>query len=510
MNCNKKATNGRKGVMKGKKERGYRQKKIEYLQKLQKKATFTLRMNRHDRKTIQMKRTTLSTPYIIHLFAAAHALIAAMSRLVNYVDDVPLTVLTIALIVIIALRHRLHAEMVATLTLIGTFAGYLIGSYGATLIALIVPNPILASALATALYTELLGWSIYAVARLRGDAHGGRVGWSPPVAQLILIVSMILLFRISYTLIFNSDYFVHTSVYSEAHRLFKNTFALLMMLCGNLFFATFRTRLIARRELRMLVTALLIAIFSAVIALTVYYNFPNGNTAIFVMLPFFRLYAVVLLCDIVVYALMMLIAYVMTSQSELSSERGKKHLAQFQYNKLKMQINPHFLFNSLNILDYLVQEQQSERASAFIRKLADCYRYMLKTEDEQLVHLSEEVVFARKYIDLLQERFTDGFSVQFELSADALRHYVVPCSLQLLIENATKHNIVSSEQPLVVTIRDEADTLIVTNNLQPRISRQASTGKGLKNIRQQYLDLSDRTILVEQTETHFTVQLPLL
>ena len=91
-----------------------------------------------------------------------------------------------------------------------------------------------------------------------------------------------------------------------------------------------------------------------------------------------------------------------------------------------------------------------------------------------------------------------------------MQRYVIPCSLQLLIENATKHNIVSQEQPLVVTIRNEGDHLIVANNLQLRLSRQASTGKGLKNIRDQYLDLSDRTIRIEQTETHFIIQIPLL
>ncbi len=459
-------------------------------------------------KTI--KKSSISTAALIHLFAAAHALIAAMSRLVNYVDDVPLTVLTIALIVIIAIRHHLQTEMIAVLTLIGTFVGYLLGSYGASLVGLLIPNPILASALTTALYTELLGWGVYASARQRGERSIGRFAWSPSMAQLILIVSIILLFRISYTLIFNSDYFLHTSVYSEMHRLLKNTFALLTMLCGNLFFASFRPRLIERRELRMIITVLLMLLFSLVITWIVYFNFPNGNTATFIMLPFLRLYAVILMCDIVVYALMMLIVYVLTSKAELYSERGKKHLAQFQYNKLKMQINPHFLFNSLNILDYLVQEQETERAAAFIRKLAESYRYMLKTEDEQLVPLSEEVEFAHKYIDLLQERFTSGFSVQFHLSEEALDRYVIPCALQLLIENATKHNIVSPDRPLVITIHNEADQLIVENNIQPRISRQASTGKGLNNIRQQYLDLSDRTISVEQTDSRFTVQIPLL
>ena len=445
-----------------------------------------------------MKQTTLSTPVVIHLFAAAHAAIAGMSRLVNYVDDVPLTVLTIALIVIISLRHHLQAEMIAILTFVGTFAGYFLGSYGAILVSAVWSNPTFASVITTTLYTELLGWSVYTFARLRGSADERPLGWEPPMAQLLLIVSLILLFRISYTLIFASDYFVQTSIYTEFQKLLGNSFALMMLFCGNLFFVSFRT-------------ALLIIGFSAFLTTVVYYNFPRGNALAFAILPFLRLFAVILLSDVIIFALMKLIAYVLASKAELRTERGKKHLAQFQYNKLKMQINPHFLFNSLNILDYLVQEQETERASAFIRKLAESYRYMLKTEDEPLVPLRDEVEFAHKYIDLLQERFTSGFTVDFELDEAMLhKHFVIPCCLQLLIENATKHNVVSPDRPLHVTIRAEEEWLIVENNLQLRLSRHASTGKGLKNIRQQYLDLSDRTIRIEQTETHFTVHIPLL
>ncbi|MBQ2727695.1 MAG: histidine kinase, partial [Alistipes sp.] len=165
---------------------------------------------------------------------------------------------------------------------------------------------------------------------------------------------------------------------------------------------------------------------------------------------------------------------------------------------------------SLNILDFLVQEQQTERASAFIRKLAECYRYMLKNEDEQLVTLSEEMEFAHKYTELLQERFTSGFSVHYDIPTEALNRHVIPCCLQLLIENATKHNVVSPERPLTVVIRVEGEQLLVSNNLQPRLSTHASTGMGLKNIRRQYEDLSERTIHIDQTETHYTVQLPLL
>lgn len=457
-----------------------------------------------------MKQASISTPWIIHLFALAHAAIAILSRMADYVDDVPLTILTLAMVVIIAIRHHIQAEMIAVLALVGTFAGYLFGSFGASLVARIISSEVLAPALTTALFTELLGWGVYAFARLRETHSERRISWSPPLAQIIVIVLAILLFRISYTLIFSSAYFAQTSIATELNHLLDNTVAILLLLCGNMLFVSVRAHLFDRTEWRFIGTVVLTICFSALITLLVYYEFPHGNEKIFAMLPFLRLYAVILLCDIVVYALFKLVAYVLVAQAELHAERGKKHQAQFRYNKLKMQINPHFLFNSLNILDYLVQEEETDRASAFIHKLADCYRYMLKNEDEELVTLQEELTFARKYGELLQERFASGFSVRYEIPSEVLMRHIVPCALQLLIENATKHNAVSAEAPLEVVITVEGDYLRVKNRLQPRLSKQPSTGKGLKNIRQQYLDLADQPIRVEQTEDEFIVELPLL
>ncbi|MBQ5717842.1 MAG: hypothetical protein IIV66_01540, partial [Alistipes sp.] len=154
-----------------------------------------------------MKAKTLSTPTLIHLFALAHAAIAILSRLANYVDDVPLTVLTLALVVVIALRHGLSAEMIALTALIGTSVGYLFGSYGAELIGRFIASDVYAPALVTALFTELLGWGVYAFARLRGRVTEGQKRWSPALPQIFGILFAILLFRISYTLIFNSSYF---------------------------------------------------------------------------------------------------------------------------------------------------------------------------------------------------------------------------------------------------------------------------------------------------------------
>ncbi len=457
-----------------------------------------------------MKQHALSIPSIIHLFAVAHALIATASRLVNYVDDLPLTVLTITLIAIITIRQRMQPEVIAVLALVGTFAGYLIGSYGAKLIGLVISNEIIASATTTLLYTELLGWSVYAFSSHRHPIEHDGVHWQPRIMQIILLVTAILLFRFSYTLIFNSDYFSQTSVFTEFQRLLDNKFALLLLLCGNVIFVSLRPRQVVHREWRNIGTVLTIGLFSLLLTAITYFEVPYNNTLQFHPLAFLRLFSVVLLCDIFIFALFKLVAYVIISRSELHTERGKKHLAQFQYNKLKMQINPHFLFNSLNILDYLVQEQETERATAFIRKLSDCYRYMLKVEDEQLVTLNEEMEFARKYAELLQERFAQGFTISYNVPQETFLRHVIPCCLQLLIENATKHNVVSVERPLTIEIFIEEEQLVVRNNLQPRISTHTSTGMGLKNIRRQYEDLAGKSITITPTETHYTVKLPLL
>ena len=356
----------------------------------------------------------------------------------------------------------------------------------------------------------MLGWSAYGIASLKSLRSLHANTWSPSIPQLALVTAAILLLRVSYSLIFNSSYFSQSSIYPEFNRMMSNTFAMVVLVCGNVILVGFGRLPKRLQELQNVLNVILVALFSVAITFIVYYDLPSGGESIYAGLPFLRQYAVVLLADMVVFAVFTLIAHLYTSQDELRTERGKKHLAQFQYNKLKMQINPHFLFNSLNILDYLVQEGQTERASAFIRKLADSYRYMLKTEDEPLVTLQEEVDFAHKYSELLQERFASGFTVHYQIDDQLLSRSIVPCCLQLLIENATKHNIVSPERPLTIFVCAEGDTLTVRNNIQPRITAQASTGTGLKNIRQQYLDICNRPISVEKTQSEFIVNIPLL
>ena len=177
---------------------------------------------------------------------------------------------------------------------------------------------------------------------------------------------------------------------------------------------------------------------------------------------------------------------------------------------MKHQVSPHFLFNSLNTLDGLICDEQTDRASSFTHKLAGVYRYMLKSEDEMIVPLKDELVFVNLYVDLLKERFPVGFVVETDVPDEALARYVLPCSVQLLIENATKHNAVSEENPLVIKVKAEGESIVVSNNMVPKVTKIPSTGLGQKYIRQMYLDLTGKQIRIERTEKIYQVTLPLI
>jgi LytS/YehU family sensor histidine kinase len=135
---------------------------------------------------------------------------------------------------------------------------------------------------------------------------------------------------------------------------------------------------------------------------------------------------------------------------------------------------------------------------------------MLNNDQKSLVKVSEELEFTMKYIDLLKERFTEGMLFEIDVDQEQLNNYVVPCSLQLLVENAAKHNIVSAEMPLRVTITSKDGYIETRNNLQLRSHGQPSTHLGLANIRQQYLDVAGRDIIVEESKSEFIVKLPIV
>jgi two-component system LytT family sensor kinase len=183
---------------------------------------------------------------------------------------------------------------------------------------------------------------------------------------------------------------------------------------------------------------------------------------------------------------------------------------QIRFNSLKSQVNPHFLFNSLNALSALIEESPPQ-ASQFVDELSKMYRYLLQANDRELILLCTELKFIESYVHLLQTRHGAGLNVKLNVSDDYLDSSLPPLTLQLLVENAVKHNIVMPNRPLLIEISTtEAGQLRVRNNLQRKNGRSVSNGVGLANIAAKYRMLTQTDILVEDQDEHFTVLLPLL
>jgi two-component system, LytTR family, sensor kinase len=193
----------------------------------------------------------------------------------------------------------------------------------------------------------------------------------------------------------------------------------------------------------------------------------------------------------------------------LKAERLEKEKTQVQFDNLKNQLNPHFLFNALASLNSLIIEDQ-QLASKFLQHLSKVYRYVLQHKDQNLVSLQTELDFIQNYIFLAETRFDKALSIRMVVKPDDYDKQLVPVTLQILIENAFKHNIIEIGRPLNIQVYTENDFLVVRNNLQARRLVEDSNGQGLDNLKSLYRYLTGKSVSVEVTETHFTVKVPLL
>ena len=183
--------------------------------------------------------------------------------------------------------------------------------------------------------------------------------------------------------------------------------------------------------------------------------------------------------------------------------------ASAQFDALKNQLDPHFLFNSLNVLTSLIDEDP-QQAQRFTTSLSKVYRYVLEQKNKELVPVDEEFAFARTYVELLKMRFED--SITFDIPDQAVNPEgrIVPLSLQLLLENAVKHNVVTPSRPLRITVREEDGFLVVSNNLQEKQVVKKSSGVGLQNIQQRYALLTERRLRITKSGDEFRVAVPVL
>ncbi len=191
----------------------------------------------------------------------------------------------------------------------------------------------------------------------------------------------------------------------------------------------------------------------------------------------------------------------------VNEERLKQEAIQLRYDALKSNVNPHFLFNSLSVLTSLV-DTDAQKAKDFIQQFSNIYRYVLEQRDRELVPLQEEITFIKSFTNLHLIRHDNNLKVNIEVND--LSGLIIPLSLQILLENCFKHNIISEESPLLVRVWREMDYIIIQNNLQKRNTILEPGGVGLDTISKQFVHFSERKLEIVQTATHYTVKIPVL
>ncbi|WP_166964974.1 histidine kinase [Yeosuana marina] len=196
-------------------------------------------------------------------------------------------------------------------------------------------------------------------------------------------------------------------------------------------------------------------------------------------------------------------------QNKIKEQKVIAGTASAKFDALKNQLDPHFLFNSLNVLTSLIEENP-ENAQKFTTSLSKVYRYVLEQKNKELVTVDEELEFAKTYMSLLKMRFEDSIVFDMPEKASNPESKVVPLSLQLLLENAVKHNMVTTSKPLRIKIYEYDGNLVVENNLQPKQIVKKSSGVGLENIKQRYNLLSNKKVNINQQANSFAVAIPML
>lgn len=195
--------------------------------------------------------------------------------------------------------------------------------------------------------------------------------------------------------------------------------------------------------------------------------------------------------------------------SLVRAERLEKEKTQIQFDNLRNQLNPHFLFNALTSLNSLITEDPA-LASQFLQHMSKVYRYVLQNKDKNFVSLQTELDFIRNYVFLMETRFGGALKINLNIGDATLENAIVPVTLQVLIENAIKHNIIDPGKPLLIDLFSSDVYLIVSNNLQKRKTVESSNKQGLDNLKSLYRFLTDRPLLIEERETQFIVKVPLL
>jgi two-component system, LytTR family, sensor kinase len=224
---------------------------------------------------------------------------------------------------------------------------------------------------------------------------------------------------------------------------------------------------------------------------------------------FFTFVTYIIFNGVVLMILDVINYYRWSHKKALAQEVEKRSAANYQYQLLKSQLNPHFLFNSLNVLDFLIQTDQ-EKASDYVKRLASIYRYLLKIESHPIVMVEEELAFVKQYINLLHERFSAAISFDIDVPDEYMTKKIVPCGMQMMIENAVKHNVANLSNVLRISVYTDNDYIVVKNNIQLKLKTAPTTGLGLNSIKKQYTILFGKEVVISDDGSFFEAKIPLI
>ncbi len=461
-----------------------------------------------------MLRTT-SPSGVIHLFALLHALVVLVCQCYGVNDALTLTILTMTMTVMLCLKKGMPIDIIAAMVIVVNVAGFVVGTIGAKVICNFVDIEVAARLLSTILTTELLGWTLILLAKLTHKINGMEADLSRFDSKqrwTLVIVGVILALRVGAAMLFASPLYAGVSVMTYVWTILSSSPALITYVCLAIICVR-RLRSLSMKGQKLLAWTCYVLFVIGVSALGAWGLSTSPEEASSLAIDprtYMRYFVASVLVETTICCITILVDSIFSIRTAMQLEQMKAAQAQYRYVTLKQLINPHFFFNSLNTLDGLVCEHHTAQASEYIHRLALMYRYMLRCEDEMLVPLREEIDFIQEYVTLQKVRFSNGFEVQYNIPEEAMRRMVVPCTVQLLVENAFKHNAVSADNPLRITISANDELLTIENNILPKYTRVASTGLGQKYIREHYHTLSAQDMVIEKTEGHYRVVIPLL
>jgi len=220
--------------------------------------------------------------------------------------------------------------------------------------------------------------------------------------------------------------------------------------------------------------------------------------------------AAAIFCTIMIIAIYESIYFMNELKKSVEEKENlKRESLKAQLDALKTQVNPHFLFNNLNTLTAIIPDTP-DQAIEFVQQMSKVYRHILEVQDEKTIPLKDELDVLKAYGFLLKTRFGDNLDIEIDVPDEKLNQQIVPLSLQLLMENAIKHNIVSAAKPLRIKVFAQNGHLLVSNNLQVKNQLIESTGIGLQNIRNRYKLFGDDDVRVDESGDSFTVSIPLI